>query len=157
MEHHELVEALRGFFAEVDTLSLSTVDNAGLPHAANVFCAADEWLNLYFVSDADSAHGQNIGQRPQIAAAGYVPVDNWHEIHGVQLRGECMPISEDQWDAVWGVYVSRFPAVAELQAVARMQQFYRIEPDWLRWIDNRVEFGFKVETDWPAGDEINAG
>lgn len=137
--------AVQACFGRCATLSLATVDPAGKPHAANLYFVADEPLNLHFVSDPKSAHCRHLQARPDVAATIYEPVASWQEIRGVQLHGRAAPIADDHWDAVWRLYVDRFPNVADMEPLVRKQRFYRISPTWLRWIDNTVRFGFKRE------------
>ena len=143
-------QRLREILNETATLSLATVDDDGRPHAANVNFVADGELNLLFISDADSAHARHIAARPRIAATAYPPFETPDQIRGVQLRGECRAAGEEEFDACWPQFVAKFPYAAAFEAIARTQRFYRIRPTWLRLIDNRVHFGFKWETTWPA-------
>ena len=147
----EPIEAtLRRFLGEVSTLSLATVDEAGEPHAANVYFAPDERLDLLFVSDPKSAHCRAVAARPRVAATVYAPVRMWQQIRGVQLHGTCGPIDGGEWAAVWQTYLRKFPHIAEVESMVLAQRFYRIRPTWFRYIDNTVRFGHKVETAWPV-------
>lgn len=145
MSERRMRDAVGGCFARCSTLSLATVAADGSPHAANLYFAADDELNLYFVSDPASLHSRHLQARPDVAATVYEPVASWQEIRGVQLHGRAAPIHDEQWDAVWRLYVDRFPSVADMEPLVRKQRFYRITPTWLRWIDNTVRFGFKRE------------
>jgi len=93
------------------TMSLATVDQAGKPHAANLYFAPDDRLNLYFVSDAKSAHCRHVASRPDVAGTAYAPVRMWQQIKGVQFHGKCEPIDAGEWALVWKVYLEglRFP------------------------------------------------
>jgi len=137
--------AVRACFTRCSTLSLATVDDQGSPHAANLYFAADPALKLHFVSDPASLHCRHLQARPVVAATVYEPVDHWQEIRGVQLHGRAAPINDREWETVWRLYLDRFPGVADMEHRVRKQRFYRITPNWLRWIDNTVRFGFKRE------------
>ena len=50
MDQPTLIAALCAVVQECTTLSLATVDEHGEPWAANVNYAADDALNLYFIS-----------------------------------------------------------------------------------------------------------
>ncbi len=144
----ELADLLRAFFGEHGTLSLATVDRHGRPHAANVYFVADDDLRLYFLSRPESDHSIHVAERSLVAGtidAAAAP----DRIHGVQLRGRCAPCTADRFDIHWAQFVQRFPWAERHAEEARSQSFYRVDPTWLRWIDNRVRFGFKVETEWP--------
>ncbi len=152
LKPQELRQTLHRFLSTIDALSLATVDDHGAPYAANLYFAPDERLNLYFVSHPKSAHSRHLAARPRVGATVYEPAVMWQRIRGVQLTGRCRPVPDEQWDAVRAVYGVKFPYVAEVEDLIRAQQFYRIEPDWCRWIDNCVRFGYKVESPWPPPD-----
>ncbi len=145
----QIVHQLRALFDSVSTLSLATLDAEGRPHAANLYFAPDEALNLYFVSDPRSAHSRHVADRPDVAATLYAPVKMWQQIRGIQLHGTCMPLPDEQWGQAWRIYLKKFPHITEIEDLVRSQRFYRIQPRWFRLIDNTVRFGYKVETPWP--------
>ena len=144
-------EAIRPCLQSVSTLSLATVGPEGRPHSVNLYFAPDDGLNLYFVSDPGSWHSRHLVHEPCVSGTVYPPVKMWQQIRGVQFHGECGPIDEGDWGRVWGVYLEKFPHIAEVEEMVRSQRFYVIRPSWFRWIDNAVKFGFKIESDWPAG------
>jgi uncharacterized protein YhbP (UPF0306 family) len=144
-----LIKSLTSFLGEIRTLSLATVDEEGRPHAANLYFAPDDDLNLYFTSSPKCAHCRHIMREPHVAATAYAPVKMWQQIKGVQLHGLCEPTDPGEFAIVWEIYLRKFPYIAEVQELVRSQTFYRLKPSWFRWIDNTVRFGHKVETDWP--------
>ena len=150
MDQPTLIAALCAVVQECTTLSLATVDEHGEPWAANVNYAADDALNLYFTSSPGSAHSRHIAARPRVAATAYAPFTAPPQIRGVQLRGEVAPIAPAEFENVWRLFLTRYPEAAQFESRARSEQFYRLTPAWFRLIDNRVHFGFKGETDWPA-------
>lgn len=141
---------VRRLLAEVSVMSLATVDESGLPHGANVYFAADETLELFFISSPDSAHSVHAQQRPDVAATIYPEVADYTQIRGLQLRGTVRAVADDQWETGWAVYLEKFPFVAQLADLARSQRMYCLTPAWLRYIDNAIAFGFKWETSWPT-------
>ncbi len=145
----DIAQSLREFLGRQSTLALATIDDAGLPHAANLYFAPDERLNLYFVSNPSSAHSRHIERHSHIAATVYEPVTMWQRIRGVQLHGHAGPIDPGEFAMVWKIYLDKFPHIAEIESTVLSQQFYVIRPNWFRWIDNAVKFGFRVETTWP--------
>ena len=145
----DLPRVLRRFFGRVSTLGLATVDDEGGAHAVNVNFVADDELRLYFISDADSAHSKHIAARGEVGGSVYSPFWVPSGIKGVQFRGHCVAMAEEDFGVIWPDYCRRFPYAVLFEEVARGQVFHRIEMDWVRWIDNSAGFGFKVETDWP--------
>jgi len=149
MTQPPIERTLRDYLRDVSTMSLATVDQAGKPHAANLYFAPDDRLNLYFVSDAKSAHCRHVASRPDVAGTAYAPVRMWQQIKGVQFHGKCEPIDAGEWALVWKVYLDKFPHITEVESMIRAQRFYRIRVNWFRYIDNTVKFGHKVELAWP--------
>ena len=153
----ELRQTLRTFLAHHNTMTLATVDAAGAPHAAAVFYAADEALNLIFVSSPNSRHSLNLAHQPRVAAT--VQADNqaWQAIRGLQIEGTAQMIESaaELARAAW-VYAGRFEFLrgllggdnggpAELRGPLASSRFYVLRPSWIRLIDNTLGFGHKEE------------
>ncbi len=149
-----LRDEARRLLADFRTASLATAGADGLPHAANVQFVADESLNLYFVSSAESLHARHIAVRPQVALTIYDHGDTDPAmIRGLQIHGLCRQVPQDQRPMVWRFYVRRFTFVESspaLRAAVEAQPFFKITPTWMRLIDNRRGFGFKIERSFDA-------
>lgn len=136
------------FLKTVRTASLATTDSSALPHAANIQFLSDDDCHLYFLSSEKSQHARHIALQQRIALSAYDHDDRPHMIRGVQLHGRCMAIvSHAKRESVMGAYCGKFPIAADpsFTQIVRRQTLYEITPTWLRWIDNRVQFGFKLE------------
>ena len=130
----------------LSTMSLATVSPQGEVHAAAVYFAAGEQVQLYFFSDPDSQHGRDVAQNPSSAVSIYPECNGWQEIRGLQMRGQVFALEAgSQWDQAWKVYSAKFPFVEGLQAVIEQNRFYVFRPHWIRMVDNRRGFGFKQE------------
>jgi uncharacterized protein YhbP (UPF0306 family) len=151
----EVAGRVRTFLAQHTTLTLATVREDGTPAAAAVFYAADDALNLYFLSEERTEHGQNL--IPQGIVAGTIQVDgqDWRTIRGLQLRGHARIVNSDELTRAVTTYGRRFAFVAGLLAgqsgpgvltgpLARAR-FWIFQPSWIRLIDNTVRFGHKEE------------
>jgi uncharacterized protein YhbP (UPF0306 family) len=133
----------------LSTLTLATVGVEGQPHSAPVYFVAGEGLHLYFFSDSQSQHSQDIQHDPRAALSIYPECWGWEEIHGVQMRGEVHRLERGQeWDLAWEQYQTKFPFVAGLKEIVAQNSFYRFVPNWVRLVDNRKGFGYKQE--WEA-------
>ena len=148
MEDFDFDREIPEFLADCRTASLATVDPDGGPHAANVQYVHDGALKLYFVSSPESAHSRHIGDGGPVAVTIYARNDQPDQIRGVQVHGVCRPVhDETAMNRVWELYVEKF-AFAQTYPMRRTiesQQFYELTPHWMRWIDNRRGFGWKVE------------
>ena len=154
-EHFE--EFLSGPLAEflpLSTLTLATSGPNGEPHAAPVYFAASHNnsltpkapLRLYFFSDIKSQHAQDVARTPLSAVALYPECQGWRDIRGLQMHGETLQVPPGaEWDQAWEVYQVKFPFVTAFKAVVARNILYGFTPHWIRLVDNRRGFGFKVE------------
>jgi len=149
----DLLVTVRQFLDVTRTASLATADEHGRPHAANVQFAREEEqsLTLVWVSSPNALHSIHIAGRPEVALTIYAHDDSAANIHGVQLYGIAAAVPEhDGLTTCWEPYTRKYPFVTTMAQVREMieegrQVFYRFTPHWLRWIDNRQRFGWKVE------------
>lgn len=146
---------IAAFLAEHTTVTLATVGPDGAPAAAAVFYAHDADLNLYFLSEERTQHGQNLLANPAVAGTIQADGQDWRAIRGLQLRGEAAPVSGAALAHATAVYGRKYAFVAALLAggqgpgalagpLARAR-FWVLRPTWFRLIDNTVRFGFKEE------------
>ncbi len=149
MTDAQFMQEIRVFLSAWRTMSLATVDAEGHAHAANLQFVADDRFSLYYVSSLGSAHSRHIVVDPIVAATIHAHTDDHTRIHGVQLHGRCEQVIGDQEKArAWDLYVKRFDFIkgnAMFEEHLRSEPFFKVTPTWLRWIDNRRGFGFKVE------------
>lgn len=134
----------------LSTLTLATTAPDGGAHAAPVYFAADKDLRFYFFSAPESQHGQHLENNPEAAAAIYPECWSWQEIRGLQMSGEVHPVEPGTaWRTAWDLYAAKFPFVHELESALSQNQLYVFIPDWVRLVDNRRGFGFKLEWTQP--------
>ena len=153
----DILREAAALLAECRTASLATVDEQDRPHAANIQYVHDDRLRLYFVSSEDAAHSRHIETNPTVALTVYHHDDqDPANIHGLQLHGRAQPITDQaERRRVLALYTARFPFITTdpaLRAAVEMQTFYRFTPTWVRLIDNRRGFGWKVEIDMAANE-----
>ena len=141
-----LKSKIRNFLALHSTLTLATVSPAGQPMAASLFFVEDAHLKLYWVSGPKSRHSQNLQANLQAAITIQNATWSWMEIAGVQMEGETYVLQAGaEWQAVWELYLAKFPFVHEFEAEVHRSNFYEFIPRWARWIDNAQGFGHKEE------------
>jgi uncharacterized protein len=140
-----LRQAVRELLSQ-STMTLATTGSAGEPHAAAVYFASDESINLYFFSDPTSQHVLDIIRNETAAAAIYPECKGWLDIRGLQLRGEVKPVEPGKdWEKGWQLYTDKFPFVRGFQLVVARNRLYQFRANWLRWSDNSRGFGHKEE------------
>jgi uncharacterized protein YhbP (UPF0306 family) len=142
-------ERLLVFLRAHRVLTAAVCDGEGAPHAAALFYAVDEKLRFYVVTDPSSQHGMAMLARGVVAGTVQRDEQQWHEIQGVQFRGACRQLEGRERVKAWVLYTARFPFVASgslvLTAALARTAMWRIEPEWMRLIDNRIAFGHQEE------------
>lgn len=149
-------EHVRRFIEAHNTLSLATGDGER-PWAASVFYATDDDLNFYFISDPLTRHCLDIGDNLAVSVTINDDFSDWNEIVGVQMTGEAKSVLQADRERVERLFLAKFPAIRDLIEAPQSDQdkiiserlkaaqFYRITPQWLRYIDNSRGFGHKEE------------
>jgi len=153
-------ERIARFLAARTTMTLATVGSDGAPAAAAVFYAHDDALNLYFLSEERTQHGQNMLASPLVAATVQADGQDWRAIRGVQMRGTASLVAAGELAHAAAGYGRKYAFVATLLAGSggpgvlagplSKARFWVLRPSWLRLIDNTVRFGFKEE--WTLDD-----
>ncbi|PKO21181.1 MAG: hypothetical protein CVU38_16175 [Chloroflexi bacterium HGW-Chloroflexi-1] len=148
-----LRDRLDQFLAVHTTLALATVGVDGAPAAAAVFYAHDADLNLYFLSEERTQHGQNLLANGQVAGTIQADGQDWRAIRGLQVRGRAEPARVGELAHAAAVYGRKYAFVAALLVGASgpgvlpgplaQARFWVLRPAWFRLIDNTVRFGFK--------------
>lgn len=139
-------ELLATNLLSTSTMTLATTGFNGEIHAAPVYFVADESLQLYFFSDPNSQHAQDIIHQPAAAVAFYPECFSWEDIRGVQMRGEVHQVEPGTtWDRAWKLYQSKFPFVSSLKEIVAQNALYVFTPSWVRLVDNQRGFGYKQE------------
>ena len=130
-------------------LTVAVTAEDGQPYAAALFYVVDKDLRFYVLSDPSSRHGQALLARAEVAGTVQRDEQQWHEIQGVQFRGRCRQLDGAARARAWQLYVARFPFLVlenrVLTAALAQTALWRIEPEWMRLIDNRLGFGHKEE------------
>jgi len=154
----ELRPRLLAFLYRHDTMTLATIGPAGEPRAAAVFYAADDNLDLYFLSDPDTRHGRNLAREPRVAATIQADGQDWQEITGLQIEGTAEVVEgANEIARVTRLFAERFDFLREfpadgdavgppeLQGPLADSLFYVLRPTWIRSIDNKRGFGHHEE------------
>ncbi len=153
----ELRQLLQAFLVQHNTMTLATVDPAGAPQAAAVFYAADDALNLYFLSSPNSRHSVNLAHQPRVAATVQADNQDWRSIQGLQIEGTAQMVEgAAELARAALLYAGRFEFLrgllgggndgpAALRGPLASSRFYTLRPSWIRLIDNTQGFGHKEE------------
>lgn len=145
LEPAQLQSALENLLG-LSTMTLATTGRDGEVHAADVYFACGEQLNLYFFSDAESQHSMDLSGQERAAVTIHADRGSWEDILGLQMRGTCRAIPDtEEWQSGWGFYLAKFPFVSDLAELIKVNQLYAFSPHWVRLVDNSRGFGYKRE------------
>jgi len=139
---------LKQFLAAHTTLTLATIAEDGRAQAASLFFAETDDLSLVFISERKTRHSQNIKRDSRVAATIYADGQAWRSIKGIQLEGHCTALAGQAAKTARTVYLAKYPFIAKnkfLAAMLNLVTLYRIDPFWIRLIDNTRGFGHKEE------------
>ncbi len=158
MDRDALRAEIEGFLAAHHTVSLATVDDQGMPHAANVLYAVDG-LALYWMSDTQTRHSRHMEARPRVTATVAPDYADFRLIRGVQMFGRARRLAGDESLAAARRMVARYGFLAELangpaalRAAFENAGFYCLGPDRITLIDNTQRFGHKETLELPGDD-----
>lgn len=157
MQNQQLEQKIACYLESCNTISLATAVG-GIPHAAAVFYVSIGF-NLYFLSNPNSRHGENLIQNPTVSGTINEDCSNWLQIKGIQLEGRVECIGGILKNArIAKAYVKKFPNVADFlisphklgkgiaQKVSKVK-FYQIWPSKIYFLDNSLGFGHREELD----------
>jgi len=134
------------FLASQSTLSLATVDDSGHPQAAPLFYVSNDALNLYWLSSPTSRHSVNLATQPRVAVTIYPAVWAWADIRGLQVEGSAHSVIDAaERERILTLYRAKFALPPAFDAQITASTLYRLTPTWIRWLDNSVRFGYKLE------------
>ncbi|MPZ15532.1 MAG: pyridoxamine 5'-phosphate oxidase [Chloroflexi bacterium] len=139
-----------------NTVSLATVGRDG-PWAATVFYVHIRFA-MYFLSEPQTLHVQNILTNPTIAATINEDYKDWRQIKGIQMSARCAEVTSKRETArALAAYVEKYPFVAQFlspgQLLTGMRvagralnvHLYRIDPIRLLYLDNERGFSNRQE------------
>jgi uncharacterized protein YhbP (UPF0306 family) len=157
MKNKQPEQKILSYLEKCNTVSLATAIG-GIPHAAAVFYV-NIGFELYFLSNPNSRHGENLTQNPTVSGTINEDYSNWLQIKGIQLEGrvECIG-SIIKHPRLAKAYVKKFPNVTDflmsphklgkeiVQKVSRVK-FYQIRLTRIYFLDNSSGFGHKEVLD----------
>ena len=86
--------------------------SGGIPWAAAVFYASDGFT-LYFLSDPESRHSQDIAGNPVVGVTVNEDYHDWKKIKGVQMEGKAeLVITEEEMAKAVAAYIDKYPFTA---------------------------------------------
>ena len=107
----KLKETVLKYLAEHYTMTIATAKGEA-PWAASVFYANDGFT-LYFLSDPESRHSQDIAENPVVAVTVNEDYHDWRKIKGIQIEGKAALVTaEDDMTKAVATYAAKYPFTA---------------------------------------------
>ena len=155
MTEPDFNQLIRAFLQTQSTFALATVNADGSPQIAPLFYVADERLNLYWLSSPSSRHSLNLVRQPRVAATVYPSVWQAADIVGLQIEGEARTIGDERIrEQNLNLYLRKFQVPPEFDSLINASTLYMLTPQWIRWMDNSVEFNYKAEINLDSNNQL---
>jgi len=148
-------QSVRRILGENVLCSMSTIGPRNRPHINSAYFCYSLSLEIFFLSDAGSAHCRNLDRSPSMAMAVFRSTQTWGgSDRGLQLFGTCTRAVGPLARRAAQIYGKRFPRYARFVASTsgsakraadqlRSYTFYRFVPRTVKILDER-EFGGAV-------------
>ncbi len=109
----DLKQQILNYMESHNTMTLGTCGE-NVPWVATVFYASDG-LDLYFFSDPQSRHCQNLEGNSKVAVTIQEDYGDWRKIKGIQMEGEVVEVGSmiDKAKAM-AVYARKYPGIIKL-------------------------------------------
>ena len=149
----DLKQQILNYMESHNTMTLGTCGE-NVPWTATVFYASDG-LDLYFFSDPQSRHCQNLEGNSKVAVTIQEDYGDWRKIKGIQMEGEVVEVGSmiDKAKAM-AVYARKYPGIIKLfsdpgtgilnRAILKVK-IYCVKPKRVLYIDNEQGFGKRQE------------
>jgi uncharacterized protein YhbP (UPF0306 family) len=119
------------------------------PRSCALWYVHDTDLNFYYLSEEKTHHGSALKNGGKVSFTINEDNQNWMAIKGIQGTGYANIISENQYEKIWEWYTRKFEFVTKqffnLDEALKVVKIWKVIPNWLRYIDNSIKFGFKEE------------
>ena len=139
-----LMERVKNYLKEHNTMTLATVGKKGISAAAVFYSETQQCDYLLFVSSPNSEHIANLGMDTKCAATIQNDGLEWEIIKGLQIKGIVELADENDWD----IYFKKFPYIKENKTLSnslKKVNLYKFIISWARLIDNSKGFGNREE------------
>lgn len=149
----EVKKLIKKYLAQVQVMQLATAVN-NQPWACNVHFAADDELNLYWLSQPNRRHSREIAKNKNVAATVAIKFPE-NPVIGVSAEGEAeiilTPEAIEVFDKKFGLSGD---FKEKLLADTAGEKLYRLKPRLFVLFD-QVNFPDKPRIEWkPAGEPV---
>jgi len=105
---------IQGILEEVTLCTMSTVNPDGTAHINTAFFCVDSQWRMFFISNEDTRHSNNIKEQSSMAVAVFPPDQTWDDWKiGLQLFGRAAMARGPDFRLGARLYKQRFPAYAK--------------------------------------------
>jgi len=135
----ELTPAIKEFITEHHILTLATSNN-NMPYCCTCFYVFNKTQNYFIItSDKKTRHIQEISIQPFVSWSIALETSMVGKLQGLQFTGFIKEVDKADLRQEKYCYIKRFP-IASLTEL----QLWRMDPDFIKFTDNRLGFGKKM-------------
>lgn len=135
----ELTPAIKEFITEHHILTLATSNN-NIPYCCTCFYVFNKTQNYFIItSDKKTRHIQEISIQPFVSWSIALETSMVGKLQGLQFTGFIKEVDKADLRQEKYCYIKRFP-IASLTEL----QLWRMDPDFIKFTDNRLGFGKKM-------------
>lgn len=153
MKDKEIEKIIRQYVPQVIHMSLAT-SHENKPWECEVHFAYDDELHIYFVSNKDARHSQEIAANPNVAGSIVTQHHKSQKVRGVYFEGKVRPLNSVDKDNVgYLAYVNRlggWPGLLEDIADDGSAALYEITVDDFYLFDNYESGRGKFVLPWSS-------
>jgi len=135
----ELDKKIIRFIKKHHILTLAT-SNEDKPYCCTCFYVYEEEENKFLItSDKETRHIHEVAIQPVVAGAIALETSMIGKIQGIQFTGVIKELKGKEFEKAKVAYIRKFPVAAFSNLV-----MWSIEPDFIKFTDNRLGFGKKI-------------
>lgn len=118
-------------------MTLATIDDAGLAWCSNIFYTyLPDSNELVFTSGEETAHGQHMLARKDVAASIVLESKIVGKLQGLQIQGIAKQDADPRYR---NAFIKAFP-----YAAFSLKELWAVEITYAKYTDNRLGFGTKL-------------
>jgi uncharacterized protein YhbP (UPF0306 family) len=139
-----LMERVKKYLKEHNTMTLATVGKKGISAAAVFYSETNHCEYLLFISSPNSEHIANSKVEKKCAVTIQNDGLDWEIIKGLQLKGSVELANQKDWN----IYFKKFPYIKDNKTLSKSLEkvkLYKFIISWARLIDNSKGFGNREE------------
>lgn len=139
MNTQQSLQHIQRYFSRQHVFSLFTYQDNDIWPASCYYAFDANQMSLFFMTDANSRHGQLMLQNSRVAGIVSAQTKVVSQIQGIQFIGEVVAIVEAAQQTARDFYCRRFPV-----ALTAKLPVWRLDLQEVKMVNNQLGFGSKL-------------